>query len=360
MKIFSGKYYQSSIFPIILIVIICLFPFIFTRYSFIDLSSPEHGTIGNAIGGIITPFVSVIAVMYAFLAFKTQYNANESQNEQINEQKIDIVTQRFENKYFKMLDTYRQIVNDMKIDHAASGKKAFHYMYYEFRCIYTIFRDRFKAAQCSISNHDLVKVAYLCFYYGIENGANYTIKKELREKIGLVENSKEYATALSVIQEIINIQHCHQCLYLKKNISLCSKVNRCHEEKDRVKFLKNKNPYLVEYIEYEQQFKIHDGHMAELSSYFNYLGGVMEYVITQDKDKYKKEDFYEYYLEFLRSQMSAHEILLLYIYGVSRFNKHFDYEKYFVDNKMLKYLSINTAFQIIEYKEVGLDKLYES
>lgn len=72
------------------------------------LDFTETGQIGDTIGGIMGPFVAIAAAGLTFLAFWVQYRANEQLRE-------DITVERFESKFYKMLDIHIQNVGYLKI-----------------------------------------------------------------------------------------------------------------------------------------------------------------------------------------------------------------------------------------------------
>ena len=105
-------------------VIIFLFslaaPILFTLHGKIDFS--KTGQIGDTIGGIMSPFIALVAAIITFLAFWVQYIANKKQWEEIKKQntkdKIQSTYDRidkFENHFFTMMDYHKQILNSMHI-----------------------------------------------------------------------------------------------------------------------------------------------------------------------------------------------------------------------------------------------------
>ncbi len=88
---------------IVLIAISCSFPILFTRYSIVSFS--QTGQIGDTIGGIMSPFVAIIASALTFLAFWVQYEANQEQRLQFNTQSQDQL-------FFRLIDAQEsKIIN---------------------------------------------------------------------------------------------------------------------------------------------------------------------------------------------------------------------------------------------------------
>ena len=88
----------------LLVVLVCFFPYWFTRDGDPDLCFKGTGEIGDTIGGIMGPFVAIIAAFLTFIAFLIQYDANELQKKELERQKKIRQREEFEVKLYKMLD----------------------------------------------------------------------------------------------------------------------------------------------------------------------------------------------------------------------------------------------------------------
>ena len=107
-KTFTRDFWLCLLVFIALIGAICYLPTYFTeseRYNF----NKDTGIIGDTIGGIMGPFVAIAAAILTFLAFWVQFKANE-------QLRNDISVERFESKFYKLLDIHMQNVNSIKID----------------------------------------------------------------------------------------------------------------------------------------------------------------------------------------------------------------------------------------------------
>lgn len=102
---------------ILFVVIICFLPWVFTHSWFIDFS--ETGQIGDTIGGIMSPFIAIIAAWLTFLAFLVQYKANIEQRE-------DIAKERFENYLFEMIHIQQDITNGLLIEEITESDNSNH------------------------------------------------------------------------------------------------------------------------------------------------------------------------------------------------------------------------------------------
>lgn len=131
-KTFTKDFWIYLGFFILIIVIICLFPFLFTRSGCLDFS--ETGQIGDTIGGTMGPFVAIAAAILTFLAFWVQFKANE-------QQRNDIALERFESNLFQLIQIQEEITNnlsftptdgaDKSYDKIFQGRQVFRFLYKE-------------------------------------------------------------------------------------------------------------------------------------------------------------------------------------------------------------------------------------
>jgi hypothetical protein len=103
-----------------------ILPFILTHFSVLDFT--ETGQIGDTVGGIMNPFISIASVAAMFLAFYMQFNANKLQRElfdkqiqnereqfrtELDEQKKQSERDRFENQFFELLKIHKNNSNSI-------------------------------------------------------------------------------------------------------------------------------------------------------------------------------------------------------------------------------------------------------
>lgn len=126
----------------ILTLIVCTFPFLFTHYSILNFT--ETGQIGDTIGGIMSPFIGIIAAILTFLAFWIQYKANEEQKKSIEENRKEIMAQqeryeldRFESKLSMMMNLYQENVKSIECG-GKTGRLAFAELLDELRLTYEL------------------------------------------------------------------------------------------------------------------------------------------------------------------------------------------------------------------------------
>lgn len=130
------KFFWISLFIFLLLVIgICFLPSILTEEGEPDFS--QKGQIGDTIGGIMGPFVAIIAAWLTFIAFWVQFKAN-------NQQRRDIAIERFESNLFEMIHVQQEITNSLVLEHNTGkakvtkhGREVFPYLYKEMKTKYT-------------------------------------------------------------------------------------------------------------------------------------------------------------------------------------------------------------------------------
>lgn len=107
IKTFDTWFWVSSLVFVILMGIICFFPYWFTGKGYERLDFRETGPIGDTIGGIMGPFIAMIASWLTFIAFWVQYKANQMQ-------RADIAIERFEQRLFEMLGLLQNMIVDLR------------------------------------------------------------------------------------------------------------------------------------------------------------------------------------------------------------------------------------------------------
>ena len=99
----NRKFIIALIVFVVLISIICFFPYWFVTHSIVSFSN--SGQIGDTIGGIMGPFIAIVASLLTFLAFWVQYEANQDQRKQFKTQDQDQL-------FFRLMDSQEsKIVN---------------------------------------------------------------------------------------------------------------------------------------------------------------------------------------------------------------------------------------------------------
>ena len=101
----------------VFIIIAFLAPFFFTSSSYFTSDAfKDNGEIGDAIGGLMNPFIGIAAVIVTGLAFYAQYQANQELRKagglQVKQYQLD----KFESQFYEMLRLHKENVNEMSIE----------------------------------------------------------------------------------------------------------------------------------------------------------------------------------------------------------------------------------------------------
>lgn len=194
-KTFTRDFWLCLLVFIALIGAICYLPTYFTeseRYNF----NKDTGIIGDTIGGIMGPFVAIAAAILTFLAFWVQFKANE-------QLRNDISVERFESKFYKLLDIHMQNVNSIKIDDK-KGRDAFKYLtgiyFYMYDIIQKIYKDNSHVDNPTNEQREmLTRMTYGFFFYGekfvyhsfTSTEENY-LYEEIKKKLSIINSSISY------------------------------------------------------------------------------------------------------------------------------------------------------------------------
>lgn len=134
-KTFDKFFWWSFAGFILLVVLVCLLPSILTGKGEPDFSN--KGQIGDTIGGIMGPFVAIIAAWLTFIAFWVQFKAN-------NQQRHDIAIERFESNLFEMIHVQQEITTGLLIEQIGGdvksqrGRDVFQFVYETGRDMFEI------------------------------------------------------------------------------------------------------------------------------------------------------------------------------------------------------------------------------
>ncbi len=349
LKTFDTNFWRFIGIFSILVLVILLFPYLFTKYSIgVDVSG-NNSNISDTVN-IITPFIAILAAGLTFLAFWVQFKANE-------QQRYDIRKERFENTFYELLKFHKQNVEDLKIENL-NQRELFQELYYElklsYNIVYSVFSLEAKTSDDEtkgvLSTHPLknkLNLSYLLFFYGYNyiysvsaNQMNLPEQtwKDIREKI--VEEFKKYDED-----------------WQKGNYSLSE--NKKEGSAD------------MGYIIYKNlsYYKPFMGQSKLLGHYFRNMFQIVKYVDRQNDDFLSTTEKYNY-IKTLRAQLSDYEQVLLYYNSLSSLGYDwFDKEK---ESLIVRYKLIKNApqnlywgvmpkqlFKIFEMTEKEIESYFE-
>lgn len=172
---------KKKIWLVVLTLLILLLPWLLTREQISIMSFKETGPIGDTIGGILSPFIAILVGYLTFEAFRMQYEANVLHREDKVNEKLAKERERFDNRFYTMLDTLRTNSLGVRLSNDITGKDAFRVLIAEFFVSYFVVKQAYLKykpnapedvdAFLSTFRGDeedrmLTRIAYGLFFYG--------------------------------------------------------------------------------------------------------------------------------------------------------------------------------------------------
>jgi hypothetical protein len=284
------------------------------------------GPIGDTIGGITGPVVGFIGAILTFLAFWIQVQANKAQAVQFDKQDIDTRIDRFENKFYELLQLHKDNVDEISIDgyeqRKVEKRKAFVSMYREFRNAFFVTKNKYnelivsKKIDFAYSDEQLLRLAYIFFYTGV--GINSD--KLNKAMVGSQFDNILYA---EVNNELKKIQASHKKMSKDKSLP----------ELEIEGLGKSMSP---------KSYRPFVGHLNRFGHYYRHLFQTVKFVVNQDEEFINNEQKLEY-LRTLRAQLSDHEQVMLYYNAIVGFGQAWIDNGYFTDYKMIHNMPLPLA-----------------
>lgn len=315
---------KGIIYLAIAIFLILLLPFLFTRSNFLGFDFSQTGQIGDTIGGIIGPFIAIVAAILTFAAFWVQYQANQIQIDNFVQQSKDIQIERFESKYFDMIKLHRDNVLELKKE-GSSGIDYFTKCLDDLRFTFFFVKrtiQKFTPKKIDFGfdikdNEKILKIAYMIYWFGY--------KKENEENIQVL---LKYVCTKNFLE------------FLYKQIKIL-----------QLSFLKNKKIELLYknapnemYYNSIKHYPFNE-HTSLLGHYYRHLFQTVKFVDNIKSDlinDVKKCD----YVKMLRAQLSNNEQILLYYNTLTSFGEawlkegNLEYPTNYIDSYLIKYKMI--------------------
>jgi Putative phage abortive infection protein len=300
---------------VLIIGLICFFPYWFTSRSFRNLDFRETGQIGDTVGGIMGPFIAMAAAVLTFLAFWVQYQANIQQRDQylasLTKQKEDSLAQekiwrieRFENRFYELLKLHRANVDEMNIANKLRGRKCFVQMFYELKYCWIKVNDVIKATPKDIQDDynyhkmNVFEFVYKIFFFGI----GYNSEKQLMYSF----NQPQMHLFQQCKSVLIEIQDRFE------SMRLADPTNSIYVLDVPLSGITDERTFEISYFPF-------DGHVNRLGHYYRHLFQTATYVVEQDETLLDYDMKYSY-IKTLRAQLSNHEQLLLYYNSLAWFD----------------------------------------
>lgn len=238
------------------------------------LSCLDHRLISHDI------LVAIAGVFFTSIAFFVQYAFNRNQ-------KKDLSQERLENNYSHLLDILRMIRREIEIPFVGKGAVALHYMFYEYKAIYNLLsKDEYLTD--NMKGEKLNMIAFSIFINGV---------------------SDNFGSDIQIVQ--LNRKE------RKQIYALCDKLKEYRENSERG------NDGGVTYImDYKgKKIKYFDGHRMRLIPYIKCLFVIFDYIRSHKTDFIGGVDYPN---KLLFSEMSDHEIGLIYSYYKYRNGNNYD------------------------------------
>lgn len=285
-------------------------PFIFTgKNSTLDFIG--SGEIGDTMGGLMSPFINVAAVIVTGLAFYAQYRANDMVRKQFE-------LQKFENQFYEMLRLHKENVNEIEVKvfkeiSKVRGRECFLEMKKELEWLLENLEEE-------LDNEIFAKI-YEVFFWGYDNKRKESVVFSYKKS-----NSKN----------------------LSNNYEENNKYTNWREKMDKG--------------HYDHYHKLPEGHHSYLGHYYRHLFYIVKFVVYQKKElvsEYQKVK----YLKILRNQLSNYEQEMLFYNWLSGYGKNWENEEnsFFTKYKMIHNLWYSNLYgdDFIKEKLKGLVKKYK-
>lgn len=276
-----------------IILIVCLWVFV--------LNPDKVEEKGNK---SITPHIEFLlvlsATLFTFAAFYVQFDFNK-------EQKEDIDRERIESRLFNYFQNLTIISNNIEVKGIGKNKKAFHFLFHQYKTLYIIFdsyiHEKYESQQI-IYNSFKEKLHYCTmsfFFSGVTKHSNNQIRKRMME---LYKNDS--VLDMNILNEVF--QSFENIVLNLQKINV-DDLDILYRESSLVLF----GSYASRVIDNKpncQEIEWFWGYRTDLLPYVKYIIMIILYLnkekhlSIQDKEDYHKNIF---------CQMSEHELGLLHI-----------------------------------------------
>lgn len=349
-------------------------PFIFTRGSVsTDFNFTQTGQIGDTVGGLMSPFINLSAVIVTGLAFYMQYRANklqvkifkedvsttqeqfrtEQEKQDKNHQK-----QQFESQFYEMLRLHKENVNEIEID---AKKRITH-------------EEKVIKSFASSSDEPDFRISYTYKDYTVtKRNAFVEMLKELEFMIKKLKVSDTPELNFTSFQKIYEIYFWGLTGYESLAEKFTDESSKKFED---ILFNIQEGQYSTDLLSFNQDIPINipafKGHSNFLGHYYRHLFHMVKFVADYDESIVKKDEKVNY-LRLLRAQLSNHEQALLFYNWLAKYGGAWQDDR---NNFLTEYRMIHNLWYgdlpketfvmkklkelVAKYKELGYtDDLFE-
>lgn len=297
-------------------VAILTLPILLTKTPCCIFDFSDTGQVGDTMGGIMGPFIAILAVWFTFKAFWVQFEANEAQKDINEQQRKDIAKERLENKFYELIHLHRD--NVLELRHCKEeGREAVVSSCYHIAVIYTLI-DKILSKKRAADTTFLERYLKVCEKYNSEVELFTVVAYNLffygKKYADTLKDNNEQTVYKVIIFEIEDFTR--KKLKIEKHLKqfdwdVYSKV------KDQIanSFISNHHLYVgAEGIPCD----LLEGNHAFFGIYFRQLYQIVKFVAKSDI--LSENERYDY-VKILRSQLSDFEQILLYYNGLSMVGK---------------------------------------
>lgn len=207
-------------------------------------------------------------------------------------QNVENQKKQTENNFFRMIDYHTENVKQMDVSdinpnkvERSAGRRAFVIFQKQIKEIQKSLEGFIQPNKIILSDLEKMDIIFICFYYGIEDKSQDLYNRFFYN----IEEGEAIALAMCQIM-------------------------RSHS------------------------LKIGRTNQTSLNSYFRNLYSAIKLI---DRDRYLSEKEKKEYIEILRAQLSNPELLVLFLYVVSRFGKKWEDNNYITKYELIKYLPLH-------------------
>ncbi|EPG65616.1 putative phage abortive infection protein [Leptospira wolffii] len=306
-------------------------PVLLTQTNIFGISYSNTGQIGDTIGGLSSPLIAAVAAFLTFLAFWVQYQSNKQQTLQFKSQDKVQQIERFEDKFYKLIELHRSNVAELEMPLSRTGRSIFIPLYDELRFAYEIleFVDLFEwKDKRLIKKEEKINISYITFFLGIENNDSISVLKEILKKY-------PEDLVLQYLNEIKKVQE------------------KYDPSTNRIDLGNYKDKILIEY----RPFK---GHINQLGHYYRHLFQIYRLLEDQPNELNKYE-----YSKVIRSQLAVFEQLLLFYNIQSTLGSKWITRGFVRDYKVFKNMPVllatfgPTPTEFLERNNIKSDDFFE-
>lgn len=283
-------------FIVIIWVIVILFGVIGLITFFVVLLNPIYfncsgkidtalaNSFGQFFGGLVGTIFSITSTLLILLTIILQ--------------NIDSKKKQTEEHFFKMLDYHNENVRLLNVKHIenlkgkSEGRRAFVVFRIQLKGLIKIVRDINTTLKLNLQDKEIIDIAYVCFYYGIDDDEDWN--KEFEQKISLVTNEGlDFANLIRSIKYEIKS---------KENIN----IGRTNQ--------------------------------TSLSSYYRNMYNAIKLI---DEDEYLTKTEKKKLITIYRAQLSNPELYVLFMSLMSRFGKNWEEKNFILKYEFIKNLPLN-------------------